>query len=350
MKYLILSGGSGNTQLVKGLINNLKEDDEINILVNAYDSGKSTGICRKVTNTLGVSDIRKNHYKIYEFTTNNVDQGLKDFYCTRYDISKEAAKNNISELEFVIKKLSDFNLNSFDLSFFIGLCSSFFDNENSKDYNYDNFSIANIVYSQMYHDCGYSYTNKFFSKFLGIKNCVFMNSYDNVYISAITESGDFIPDEGDIVEWKKYDKITKILYNKEDNIDMSLSQEAVKLIMDSDIIIISTGTFWSSILPTLEYGDLYKLLNKTDAKKLWFINTEEDKDTYGVSSIDFINVVRNLGLDIYNNFTIVENEDAIRSLNIGSIFDNIVHYSLGNKNGKNDSELLYKCVEDELLR
>lgn len=346
MRYLILSGGSGNTQLLKGLINNLKEDDEINILVNAYDSGKSTGICRKVTNTLGVSDIRKNHYKIYEFLNDNIDQGLKDFYCARYDISSEAKKQGISELEFVINKLSDFNFNSFDLGFFIGLCSSFFENEKSKNYSYNNFSIANIVYAQMYSEYGYEYTNSFFSKLLGIRNCVFMNSYDNVYISAVTESGNTISDEGEIVEWKNYDKINKIFYNN--NLDVSLSQVAIDLVMSSDVIIISTGTFWSSIFPTLEYGGFYKLLNSASAIKLWFINTEEDKDSYGVSSEDFIKVVKDLGLNVYDNFTIIENSDAKNSLRLRSAFSNIVYYPLGNNNGKNDSELLFECIKNEL--
>lgn len=347
MRYLILSGGSGNTQLLKGLINNLKEDDEINILVNAYDSGKSTGICREVTNTLGVSDIRKNHYKIYEFLNDNIDQGLKDFYCTRYDISSEAKKQGISELEFVIKKLSDFNFNSIDLGFFMGICSSFFDNEKSKDYNYDNFSIANIVYSQMYSEYGYVYTNAFFSRFLGIRNCVFMNSYDNVYISAGTESGKLIGDEGDIVEWKNYDKINDIFYDGNAD-DHSLSKEAIDLVLSSDVIIISTGTFWSSIYPTLDYGDFYKLLNISNATKLWFINTEEDKDSYGVSSEDFIKVVKDLGLNVYDNFTIIENSDAKNSLRLRSAFSNIVYYPLGNNNGKNDSELLFECIKNEL--
>lgn len=64
MNIVILSGGSGNDSLIKGLKEMYPESD-IKVIINAYDSGKSTGICRKVTDTLGVSDIRKNHIRMY---------------------------------------------------------------------------------------------------------------------------------------------------------------------------------------------------------------------------------------------------------------------------------------------
>ena len=63
MKTVILSGGSGNDSLIRGL-KYYYPSMNCKVIVNAYDNGKSTGVCRAVTNTLGVSDIRKNHIEL----------------------------------------------------------------------------------------------------------------------------------------------------------------------------------------------------------------------------------------------------------------------------------------------
>ena len=65
MKITILSGGSGNDSLIRGL-KLLYKNIDVKVIVNAYDNGLSTGVCRSITNTLGVSDIRKNHIRMYK--------------------------------------------------------------------------------------------------------------------------------------------------------------------------------------------------------------------------------------------------------------------------------------------
>lgn len=87
MNIVILSGGSGNDSLVKGL-KSMYPESNIKVIINAYDSGKSTGICRKVTNTLGVSDIRKNHIRMYKALNDNPDARLLEFYDGRYNFTK----------------------------------------------------------------------------------------------------------------------------------------------------------------------------------------------------------------------------------------------------------------------
>ena len=66
MKHLsitVISGGSDDNSLIKGL-KSLYPHSNVKVVINAYDSGKSTGVCRRLTNTLGVSDIRKNPYRL----------------------------------------------------------------------------------------------------------------------------------------------------------------------------------------------------------------------------------------------------------------------------------------------
>lgn len=323
----ILSGGSGNTAIINALLPN--KDINLQIITNAYDSGKSTGICRKITNTLGVSDIRKNHFKIYKnLHKDDLNDNLVKFYKERLNLTKGNELEEVKEF-----------LNNNNLSNLIQYAEEFFKREEANKYDYNDFSIANIIYSEMYAEIGYDKTNDYFTDLLEIPRCVKINSFDNVYINAITYNNNIISDEGDIVEYKNSeDKIKDIIYTDIDKSE-GINSEVIDIINNSDYIIISTGTFWSSIYPTLHYLDFYKLINNSNAKKIWIINTEEDKDSYGVSSNMFINRLEELGLDL-SNFIIIENLDAIDSLKEKNEKHNIIYEHLGNINGLNESDLL----------
>lgn len=323
MKITILSGGSGNDKLIRGL-KSFYKDADIKVVVNAYDNGKSTGVCRTITNTLGVSDIRKNHSRMYEATDCPHDQRLLEFYNERYNMFNHQAAR-----VFVANKLKDWGLD--DL---IKYANSFFSRPISIDYEYDNFSIANIIYSEMYSELGYEATNKYFCDLLGIDDFVILNSFDNVYLKARTKNGNIIEDEGDLVEFATHDDMIIDTYY-EPSITATLNDKAVKAIKNCDLLVISTGTFWSSIFPTLQYGDMYKYINESTAKKVWAMNNKEDKDAYGISSLSFINFVEQLGVDL-TDFTILENLDASDLLRLSSDNYNIVLASMGNDNGKHD--------------
>ena len=296
LNITVLSGGSGNDALIKG-IKKIYPDANVRVVVNAYDNGKSTGICRAVTDTLGVSDIRKNHSRMYEVSTKNVDMRLKEFYDGRYTFTPG------KEVQEIKDKLMLWGLSRFDK-----YVDSFFANPGSYQHFYKDFSVANIVYSQMYKELGYEETNRTFCELLDIEDFVILNSFDNVFINAVTESGTILEDEGDIVEHcNPNDKIVRIFYTGDRQVRIN---PAAKLaVLDADLLIISTGTFWSSIYPTLEYGDFYQIINQSCAKKIWAMNCTEDKDAYGVSNLDFMNIVSNLGLDL-DEFTILLNSDA----------------------------------------
>lgn len=334
MNIVILSGGTGNTALINGLIKHGKVDD-ITVITNMYDNGKSTGICRAVTFTLGVSDVRKNHFKVYNAKyADSLNNNLVEFYSNRYDLGDDPGG-------FCVEKLIGWGLE--DL---VPYANNFFCNENACKFEYKDFSIANIVYAQMYRELGYSATNKYFTNLLGLNDFVKINSYDNAYIYAETVSGKNIGGEENIVEYRNADDpIVKLIYSGQNGKKLSkfLNVGALKAIVDADLVIISTGTFWSSIYPTLEYGDFYKWLNVSKAKKLWFMNTEEDKDAYGISSNMFIEYVENLGVDL-SNFTIVENLDAVESLREENEKYTIKYARLGNINGKNDPDRLYDMI------
>lgn len=333
MNIVILSGGSGNDSLIKGLIEHGYAND-IKIITNAYDNGKSTGICRCVTNTLGVSDIRKNHFRMYKnLYKDSLNNNIVEFYSGRFDMGDNPE-------QFCIEKLENW-----DLSFLVKYVKKFFEFPLAKEFKYRDFSISNIVYSAMYTEMGYVTTHEYFCKLLNINDFVLLNSFDNVYINAKTRDGNFIRGEEKIVEYKNTDPIIKIVYSNDFYNTVTLNKKAVEAVYSADLIIISTGTFWSSLYPTLDYGDFYKDINESNAKKIWVMNTEEDKDAYGVSSNQFIEYFEELGLDL-TKFVILENLDARKSLNELNNKYNIKYAHMGNINGKNDSELYVKAIED----
>ena len=333
MKTVILSGGSGNDSLIRGL-KYYYPSMNCKVIVNAYDNGKSTGVCRAVTNTLGVSDIRKNHIRMYKAMHGNRDKNIIEFYDNRYDFTPGNEVAEITE-----------KLNTWGMPQFIPLVERFFATPEAKNYRYTDFNISNIVYAEMYAQSGYESTNYYFcNKILDIDSFVLLNSFSNAYLKAITNSGYVIEDEGEIVEWcNRDDKIESCLYGTVMNTE--LNPRAVASIESADLIIISTGTFWSSIYPTLEFGDLYKLINKnTHAKKVWALNCEEDKDSYGVSADEFISHLRKLGLSL-DDFTILVNSDACDILRTVNDKDVACYYShMGNQNGKHDPNKYAKAV------
>lgn len=333
MKTVILSGGSGNDSLIRGL-KYYYPSMNCKVIVNAYDNGKSTGVCRAVTNTLGVSDIRKNHIRMYKAIHGNCNKNIIEFYDNRYDFTPGNEVAEITE-----------KLNTWGMPQFVPLVERFFATPEAKNYRYTDFNISNIVYAEMYAQSGYEYTNDYFcNKILDIDSFVLLNSFSNAYLKAITKSGYVIKDEGEIVEWcNRDDKIESCLYGTVLNTE--LNPRAVASIESADLIIISTGTFWSSIYPTLEFGDLYKLINKnTHAKKVWALNCEEDKDSYGVSADEFIFHLRKLGLSL-DDFTILVNTDACDILRTVKDKDVSCHYSkMGNQNGKHDPNKYAKAV------
>ena len=330
MKITILSGGSGNDSLIRGL-KLLYKNIDVKVIVNAYDNGLSTGVCRSITNTLGVSDIRKNHIRMYKAMSPDecLDTRLIEFYEGRYNLEPNREATAISLLDgWGLKdKFGEYVHNFFKKI------------EYAKEnmYNFDNFNVANIVFSEMYSELGYEKTNKISCDLLGIDDFVILNSFQNVYLNAITNDYSVMTDEGDIVKLCDYNrKIINTFYTPK--MVPELNTKAVDAILNCDLLLISTGTFWSSIYPTLQYGDLYKYINESTAKKIWAMNNTEDKDAYGVSSNDFIDIVSNLGLDL-SSFTILENKCAHDLLKQEYQGYNIVKKTLGNNIGKHDPRL-----------
>ena len=71
MIITLITGGSGSEQIQKGLYS-INNSLSLNLIINGYDDGKSTGIFRNLfKGTLGISDFRKNQLLEYKLVYGN---------------------------------------------------------------------------------------------------------------------------------------------------------------------------------------------------------------------------------------------------------------------------------------
>lgn len=336
---VIFSGGTGSIAIQEGfsaIYGN--RNYNLDIIINAYDNGKSTGICRKVFNSkiLGPSDLRKNHMTQFKITYGDL---LKD--CS----SREAALYQIFNLRMKYSSKEEYYENAcgileqykpilgeLDVNYFRGLLDKFFFEDicykkwrkTLDAVDFDDFSLANIFYSAAAVNNGYSMrlAGKELAGILGIRDNVHLISDVNLYLQARTESGCCISDEEDIVEWdNKEDRIVSVMLKKEgeeyipsvdENNDLTKVRSIKDIIESAHIIIFSSGTQWSSLIPTYMHSGLRKILNASCAKKYIVMNNVEDHDMQGVCADEIIDVLsRYISME---NVTAVVNRDAVASM------------------------------------
>ena len=78
LRVAVFCGGTGSIALQNGFASLYGIDRvQMDIIVNAYDNGKSTGVCRRCFNNeiLGPSDVRKN--QLLQYSIQN-ESSIKD--------------------------------------------------------------------------------------------------------------------------------------------------------------------------------------------------------------------------------------------------------------------------------
>ena len=304
MKIVIFSGGSGSAALQTG-INETFPEAEVVVITNGYDNGKSTGLIRTVFDgkILGPSDIRKNQLRSLAFTNKDLTEVL-DF---RFTSDKPK--------ELIIKKLIDNNVPKF----FEDIIHRYFENNKAHAITYEDFSIGNIIYGQLAAENGNSMQKAadIIAKELNIKTEVIVNSDESLFLYATTKSGRKINDEADIVDYdEEDDRIVSIgfydIYNNELK-KSRMNKRACEAVEDADIIIFSSGTQWSSLIPTYqsitEDGRTFgNLIDNSKASKYLIMNTQPDKDMIGVSAKEIQDIVH--GYFDLNKVTTVIDENA----------------------------------------
>ena len=212
-KVTIFGGGTGMSTLLKGL----KEFPlDITSIVSVCDDGKSTGKLRKEFNIPAMGDIRR-------------------------------VMISLSETEPLMEKLLNYRFSS-----------------NSE---LNEHTVGNLLLTAGTQITGnLSDGIKSISKVLNLKGKVIPFSEDNIVLFAIMEDGSIVNGEHYITESPL--KIKKVYYEKEPEI----CDEVFDSIDESDLIILSMGSLYTSIIPNLLSKKIIEKLDKTSAKIMYVCN------------------------------------------------------------------------------
>ena len=212
-KVTIFGGGTGMSTLLKGL----KEFPlDITSIVSVCDDGKSTGKLRKEFNIPAMGDIRR-------------------------------VMISLSETEPLMEKLLNYRFSS-----------------NSE---LNEHTVGNLLLTAGTQITGnLSDGIKSISKVLNLKGKVIPFSEDNIVLSAIMEDGSIVNGEHFITNSPL--KVKKVYYEKEPEI----CDEVFNSIDESDLIILSMGSLYTSIIPNLLSKKIIEKLDKTSAKIMYVCN------------------------------------------------------------------------------
>ena len=232
-KVTVFGGGTGMSTLLRGL----KEFPiDLRAVVSVCDDGRSTGKLRKEFNIPAMGDIRK-------------------------------VMTSLAKTEPLMEKLLEYRFKT---------CSDL--NEHT---------VGNLLLTAGSQVTGnLSDGIKAISKVLNLKGKVIPFSEDNVTLVAKMTNGEEVVGESEITESPF--KIKKVYYKEEP----SVCNEVIESIKESDLIIFSMGSLYTSIIPNLLSNDIISELDKSKAKIMYVCNMMSqpgETDDFKVS--DHINTI-----------------------------------------------------------
>lgn len=212
-KVVVLGGGTGMSTLLRGL---KKFPIDITAVVSVCDDGKSTGRLREEFNIIAVGDIRK-------------------------------VLVSLSETEPLVKELLNYRF------------------QTTSDLN--GHTIGNLILTALTNITGnLSDGIESLSKVFNLKGKVLPLTEDNVTLVAEMQNGDIIEGEHHITESKE--KIKKIFYKEEPVVNPFV----IDSIKNADLVILSMGSLYTSILPNLICKDIIHTLDKYNQKIMYVAN------------------------------------------------------------------------------
>jgi uncharacterized cofD-like protein/HAD superfamily hydrolase (TIGR01484 family) len=310
IKVLIFSGGTGSIALQRGLHNAYGDALDVKVLINMYDNGLSTGVVRRVIGgkILGPSDLRKNQMLSHQMrhAGSTLEKILEERFTTTSKEAHEYVRQQIAQVEDVTKRM-----------ILMSAVDEYFSWPTALLVDYNDFAIANIVYAGIMAQADFSASSAaaIMARILDIPNNVIINSDENLYLHARTKSGRIIYDEGDIVDWRNADdRIESVFLAQAENSSKGTIPQASKAALDAiaeaDLIIYSAGTFWSSLAPTYITQGIPEAVSKSNAAKIVVTNNVIDKDMWGVTSNEMIDMMANLMPLHYSNTTVLVNSNS----------------------------------------
>lgn len=212
-KIVVLGGGTGQSILLSGL---KKFPFDITSIVSVCDDGKSTGRLRREYNVPAMGDLRR-------------------------------VLISLAETEDVVDKFVNYRFN--------------------KGSELDGHTVGNILLTALADIYGnMSNAVSQFSKILNMRGKVIPFSDDNIILMGEMEDGSVVEGEHNITEANK--KISKVYYKNPVNVN----PEVIKSIKESDAIILSMGSVYTSIIPNLLCKEVIDAIDNSNAKIIYICN------------------------------------------------------------------------------
>lgn len=248
-KIVIFGGGSGLSQILKGL---KLFPVEVTAIVSTADNGRSTGALRKEFNIPAVGDISK-----------------------------------------VMVSMADVNRDV------IKLLNYRFEGESSLG----SHSIKNLILTALLDIKGdFTHAIPVMCKMFNINGNILPITEDYVDLVGITDKKKKIVGEEQITKSKE--KIIEVKYDKK----VKANPKVLKAIEEADLIILSSGSLFTSILPNIIIPEVKKALDNASAPIAYICNLVTqpgETDGFMVSDhIDFLNdhlAKKKVGIVIANN-------------------------------------------------
>ncbi|MBR4694199.1 MAG: YvcK family protein [Bacilli bacterium] len=212
-KIVIFGGGSGLSQLLKGI---MQFPWDVTAVVSVSDNGSSTGRLREEFDIPAVGDITK---VLMAMSTES--KGVKDLFNYRF--------NNESSL--------------------------------------GNHTIRNLIMTALLDQHGnFAHSLPILCDLLDVKGKILPLTEDNVDLVGITKDGKKIVGEEQITESKS--KIVDLKYSKK----VKATPKVIEAIKQADLIIFSSGSLLTSILPNLIVPEIVEAIENSKAKTMYICN------------------------------------------------------------------------------
>lgn len=239
-KIVILGGGTGTSFVLKGL---KYFPVDITAVITVSDDGSSTGRLRKEFSTPAVGDIRK-------------------------------VLSSLSTLPDEVRDVMEYRLSTYS--------------------ELNGHALGNLVLTSLIRETGSLQKSiQYLSKILDVKHKVLPLSEDSLTLMGETTEGNVIEGEEEIT--KANMKYQKFFYKEEPHI----LPEVFDAIKEADLIILSIGSLYTSVMPHIICKDVVEAIRKAKAKVMYICNAMTqpgETDGFGVS--DHINVLEKyLGKD-----------------------------------------------------
>ena len=212
-KVVVLGGGTGSSTLLRGL----KEFPlDITAIVSVCDDGRSTGVLREEFSIPAVGDIRR-------------------------------VLAALSETEPLVMELFNYRFRTTS--------------------DLDGHTVGNLLLTASSEITGnLSDGIEALSKVFNLKGKVVPLTEDNVVLMGEMSDGEIVEGEHNITQ---YGKSIKRVYYKE---EPTPTKEAVKALEEADLIVLSMGSLFTSVIPNLICEGIIQAIDRSNAKIMYACN------------------------------------------------------------------------------